>query len=111
MSTPTQVILAAIEAAGGVCEIACPGCKLLVDVGEELAKLALAPQTTEAEQVADAEKTILDADAAAVGTLQAAHVNLKTSPIVAGVATVVGAGLAAAADAPKAQPPGTVAKW
>lgn len=109
-ASAAQVLLAALQAAGGACEIVCPACKAIVDLGEELAKLALADTSTEAQQESQAEATILAADAAAVQGLQAAHV-APSAPVQAAGA-IAGAALSAVAqvEAP-APPPGTVASW
>lgn len=109
-----QVVLAALQAAGGVCEIVCPACKGLVDVGEELAKVALTPATTEQEQVQSAEDAIFAADTAAVAALEAAHVVVTPSPTVSAVAGVVSTVLASVPSEPvvaAVQPAGTVKSW
>ena len=96
-----QAVLAALEAAGGVVEIACPGCKALVDLGEALASTLLRESSTEAQQVANAEAYIFAADAAAHAALNAAHVHVSPSPTVATVAAAATAALNA----------GTVPSW
>jgi hypothetical protein len=88
MSTPDQVILASLQAAGGVVEVVCPACKALVDLGDALAAKLL-NSNTEAQQVAAGEAAIFAADAATLAALKAAHVTPAPSPEVAAVGAVV----------------------
>jgi anti-sigma factor ChrR (cupin superfamily) len=83
------VVQASLEAAGGVAEVLCPACKALVDLGEAIAATLLVNPSTEAQQVAAGEQAVLDADAATLAALQAAHVKVAPAPVVSEVGAVV----------------------
>jgi len=89
VSSALLVVQASLEAAGGVVEVLCPACKALVDLGEALAATLLVNTSTEAQQVAAGEEAVLDADAATLAALKAAHVTVSPPPVVSAVGAVV----------------------